>query len=77
MPNSTHVIETPERVRFSVDVYEHEINVDNVPLTDDEIIAYALAHAAATLDMPNGSSSRSIFGWSANARAIPTRWRIP
>jgi len=29
----------------------HEINVDNVPLTDDEIIAYALAHAAATLDM--------------------------
>jgi hypothetical protein len=29
----------------------HEINVDDVAMTEDEIIAYALAHAAATLDM--------------------------
>ena len=26
---------------------------------------------------PNGSSSRSSFGWIANARAMDTRWRMP
>jgi len=36
----------------------HEINVDNVALTEDEIIAYALAHAAATLDMSGDDDAR-------------------
>ena len=27
--------------------------------------------------MPNGSSSSSSLGESANARAMPTRWRMP